>query len=67
MLLAGRRRADRPRPDESVGRLLEALGDFTPEAILITHIHLDHAGATGSLPSAGRTSPSTSTSSARRT
>jgi len=38
-----------PGPESSVQTLLEALGDEPPEAILITHIHLDHAGATGSL------------------
>ena len=30
-------------------RLLEALGDERPRALLLTHIHLDHAGASGSL------------------
>ena len=29
--------------------LLEALGDEQPRAILLTHIHLDHAAATGAL------------------
>ncbi len=29
--------------------MLEALGDEVPRAILLTHIHLDHAGATGAL------------------
>jgi glyoxylase-like metal-dependent hydrolase (beta-lactamase superfamily II) len=38
-----------PGPESSVHTLLEALGDDEPEAILLTHIHLDHAGATGSL------------------
>jgi glyoxylase-like metal-dependent hydrolase (beta-lactamase superfamily II) len=32
-----------------VANLLDALGDWAPRAILLTHIHLDHAGATGSL------------------
>src|SRR4051812_50166779 len=27
--------------------LLEELGDFVPAKILLTHIHLDHAGAAG--------------------
>jgi glyoxylase-like metal-dependent hydrolase (beta-lactamase superfamily II) len=29
--------------------LLEALGDERPRALLLTHIHLDHAGASGTL------------------
>jgi glyoxylase-like metal-dependent hydrolase (beta-lactamase superfamily II) len=29
--------------------LLEALGDEQPQALLLTHIHLDHAAATGAL------------------
>jgi glyoxylase-like metal-dependent hydrolase (beta-lactamase superfamily II) len=32
-----------------VQTLLAALGDERPEAILLTHIHFDHAGATGAL------------------
>ena len=40
-----------PGPASCLGTLLEALGDEQPEALLLTHIHLDHAGATGSLVS----------------
>jgi glyoxylase-like metal-dependent hydrolase (beta-lactamase superfamily II) len=38
-----------PGPQSSEGTLIEALGDEAPRAIVLTHIHLDHAGATGSL------------------
>jgi glyoxylase-like metal-dependent hydrolase (beta-lactamase superfamily II) len=38
-----------PGPESSHRALLEALGDEVPRAILLTHIHLDHAGATGAL------------------
>src|SRR3954463_2684099 len=38
-----------PGPDSSVGTLLDALGDERPRAVLLTHIHLDHAGAAGAL------------------
>lgn len=38
-----------PGPDSSVGTLLEALGEEQPEAVLLTHIHLDHAGGVGAL------------------
>lgn len=38
-----------PGPASSVEALLAALGDTEPRAILLTHIHLDHAGATGLL------------------
>lgn len=38
-----------PGAEKTVGRLLDALGDEVPEAILLTHIHFDHAGATGRL------------------
>ena len=39
-----------PGPESSLATLLEALGeDFRPRALLLTHIHLDHAGATGAL------------------
>ncbi|HEU4974789.1 MAG TPA: MBL fold metallo-hydrolase [Baekduia sp.] len=38
-----------PGPESSVAVLLDALGDETPRGVLLTHIHLDHAGATGSL------------------
>jgi glyoxylase-like metal-dependent hydrolase (beta-lactamase superfamily II) len=38
-----------PGPSSSLPTLLEALGDDRPRALLLTHIHLDHAGASGSL------------------
>ncbi len=38
-----------PGPQSSMGTLLEALGDEPPRALLLTHIHLDHAAATGAL------------------
>jgi glyoxylase-like metal-dependent hydrolase (beta-lactamase superfamily II) len=38
-----------PGPDSSVGRLLDQLGDERPQAVLLTHIHLDHAGGAGAL------------------
>jgi glyoxylase-like metal-dependent hydrolase (beta-lactamase superfamily II) len=38
-----------PGPESSHRTLLEALGGFVPRAILLTHIHFDHAGATGAL------------------
>jgi glyoxylase-like metal-dependent hydrolase (beta-lactamase superfamily II) len=38
-----------PGPGSCVKTLLEALGDERPQALLLTHIHLDHAGASGSL------------------
>ncbi|HKG39084.1 MAG TPA: MBL fold metallo-hydrolase [Conexibacter sp.] len=38
-----------PGPESSVETLLAALGDVRPRALLLTHIHLDHAGATGAL------------------
>jgi glyoxylase-like metal-dependent hydrolase (beta-lactamase superfamily II) len=38
-----------PGPESSHRTLVEALGDDVPRAILLTHVHLDHAGATGAL------------------
>jgi glyoxylase-like metal-dependent hydrolase (beta-lactamase superfamily II) len=38
-----------PGPTPSVETLIDALGGVIPRAILLTHIHLDHAGATGVL------------------
>lgn len=38
-----------PGPGSCLATLLEALGGERPRALLLTHIHLDHAGATGSL------------------
>ena len=38
-----------PGPGSTVRTLLDRLGGARPRAILLTHIHLDHAGATGVL------------------
>ncbi len=38
-----------PGPSSALGGLLAALGDVELRRILLTHIHLDHAGATGLL------------------
>jgi glyoxylase-like metal-dependent hydrolase (beta-lactamase superfamily II) len=38
-----------PGPQSSEETLLAALGGERPRAILLTHIHFDHAGATGAL------------------
>jgi glyoxylase-like metal-dependent hydrolase (beta-lactamase superfamily II) len=38
-----------PGPVSCLDVLLAELGDRPPRAVLLTHIHLDHAGATGSL------------------
>ncbi|MDQ6804693.1 MAG: MBL fold metallo-hydrolase, partial [Actinomycetota bacterium] len=38
-----------PGPASCVDTLLAALGDERPRALLLTHIHLDHAGASGTL------------------
>jgi glyoxylase-like metal-dependent hydrolase (beta-lactamase superfamily II) len=38
-----------PGPGSTLPVLLNALGDARPRAVLLTHIHLDHAGATGAL------------------
>ncbi len=38
-----------PGPESSLGALLEALGDERPRALLLTHVHLDHAGGAGAL------------------
>ncbi len=38
-----------PGPESSIQTVLDALGDERPEAVLLTHIHLDHAAATGAL------------------
>ncbi|HEY3728404.1 MAG TPA: MBL fold metallo-hydrolase [Solirubrobacteraceae bacterium] len=38
-----------PGPTSCLPVLLEQLGDERPRVLLLTHIHLDHAGATGSL------------------
>lgn len=38
-----------PGPEISVGTLIDALGGERPRALLLTHIHFDHAGASGAL------------------
>jgi glyoxylase-like metal-dependent hydrolase (beta-lactamase superfamily II) len=38
-----------PGPEPCVDTLVDALDGETPRALLLTHIHLDHAGATGAL------------------
>jgi glyoxylase-like metal-dependent hydrolase (beta-lactamase superfamily II) len=44
--------------------LLDALGDERPAALLLTHIHFDHAGVAGSLVQRRLICRSTSTSAA---
>jgi glyoxylase-like metal-dependent hydrolase (beta-lactamase superfamily II) len=38
-----------PGPESSLPTLLEAIGEEQPRALLLTHIHLDHAAATGAM------------------
>jgi glyoxylase-like metal-dependent hydrolase (beta-lactamase superfamily II) len=38
-----------PGPTSSMENLIEALGGEEPRALLLTHIHLDHAGGSGNL------------------
>ncbi len=38
-----------PGPESSIQTVLDALGDERPRALALTHIHLDHAGASGAL------------------
>jgi glyoxylase-like metal-dependent hydrolase (beta-lactamase superfamily II) len=38
-----------PGPESSIETVIEALGGEQPRALLLTHIHLDHAAATGAL------------------
>jgi len=38
-----------PGPASCLPTLLDAIGDLRPSVLALTHIHLDHAGATGSL------------------
>src|SRR5919108_4293043 len=38
-----------PGPQSCEETLLAALGDERPRALLLTHIHFDHAGASGAL------------------
>jgi glyoxylase-like metal-dependent hydrolase (beta-lactamase superfamily II) len=36
-------------PSSCLARLLEGLGEREPRALLLTHVHIDHAGAAGAL------------------
>jgi glyoxylase-like metal-dependent hydrolase (beta-lactamase superfamily II) len=38
-----------PGPESTLDTLVSELGDWVPAKILLTHIHLDHAGAAGAL------------------
>ncbi len=38
-----------PGPESSVENVIEAIGGQQPRAVVLTHIHLDHAAATGAL------------------
>jgi len=38
-----------PGPESSLETVIEAIGGEQPRAILLTHIHLDHAAATGAM------------------
>jgi glyoxylase-like metal-dependent hydrolase (beta-lactamase superfamily II) len=38
-----------PGPTSSLETLVEAIGGEQPRAVLLTHIHLDHAGASGTM------------------
>jgi glyoxylase-like metal-dependent hydrolase (beta-lactamase superfamily II) len=38
-----------PGPAASIDHVIDALGDRVPTTVLLTHIHLDHAGGTGTL------------------
>jgi glyoxylase-like metal-dependent hydrolase (beta-lactamase superfamily II) len=38
-----------PGPESSLDTLVDALGGEAPRALLLTHIHLDHAGAAGAI------------------
>jgi glyoxylase-like metal-dependent hydrolase (beta-lactamase superfamily II) len=38
-----------PGPESTLDTLVSELGDWAPAKILLTHIHLDHAGAAGAL------------------
>src|SRR6185295_20084187 len=38
-----------PGPESSMKTLVDALDGEQPKALLLTHIHLDHAGASGAL------------------
>ena len=52
--------------ESSIQTVLDAIGGEQPRAILLTHIHLDHAGATGALVRRWPGSRSTCTSAAPR-
>lgn len=36
-------------PESSIGSVIDALGDLVPSTLLLTHVHLDHAGGAGRL------------------
>ncbi|MEN0013891.1 MAG: MBL fold metallo-hydrolase [Solirubrobacteraceae bacterium] len=38
-----------PGAELTIERVVDAVGDRTPRAVLLTHIHFDHAGGTGAL------------------
>src|SRR5829696_7590447 len=38
-----------PGPESTLETLIEALGGAAPRAVLLTHIHFDHAGVSGAL------------------
>jgi glyoxylase-like metal-dependent hydrolase (beta-lactamase superfamily II) len=38
-----------PGAERTIQRVFDALGDAVPRAVLLTHIHFDHAGGTGAL------------------
>jgi glyoxylase-like metal-dependent hydrolase (beta-lactamase superfamily II) len=38
-----------PGPSISINHVIEQLGDVVPRVVLLTHVHLDHAGGTGHL------------------
>jgi glyoxylase-like metal-dependent hydrolase (beta-lactamase superfamily II) len=38
-----------PGPESSLATVFEALGDAPPRALLLTHVHLDHAGGAGAI------------------
>lgn len=38
-----------PGPEASIEHVIDALGDRVPSTVLLTHVHLDHAGGTGRL------------------
>ena len=56
-----------PGPQSCEATLLEALGGERPRALLLTHIHFDHAGPRARSCAAGPTCRSTCTSAGRRT